>query len=91
MIEKDGLDQILNFVSKRWIELSRDPSNKAMQNLPTDFWMNSVGGRAGKGYWITMLLYTENENDANSLKEVLLRWQAKGKSSNTDLIQIKRK
>lgn len=91
MIEKDGLDQILNFVSKRWIELSRDPGNKAMQNLPTDFWMNSVGGKAGKGHWITMLLYTENENDANSLKEVLLRWQAKGKSSNTDLIQIKRK
>jgi hypothetical protein len=91
MIEKDGLDQILNFVSKRWIELSRDPNNKAMQNLPTDFWMNSVGGKAGKGHWITMLLYTENENDANALKEVLLRWQAKGKSSTTDLIQIKRK
>jgi hypothetical protein len=91
MIEKDGLDQILNFVSKRWIELSRDPNNKAMQNLPTDFWMNSVGGKAGKGFWITMLLYTENENDANSLKEVLLRWQSKGKSSTSDLIQIKRK
>jgi hypothetical protein len=91
MIEKDGLDQILNFVSKRWIELSRDPNNKAMQNLPTDFWMNSVGGKAGNGHWITMLMYTENEADANSLKEVLLRWQAKGKSSGTDLIKIKRK
>jgi hypothetical protein len=91
MIDKGGLDQILHFVSKRWIELSRDPNNKAMQNLPTNFWMNSVGGRAGNGYWVTMLLYTENENDANALKEVLLRWQAKGRSSTSDLIQIKRK
>jgi hypothetical protein len=91
MIDKEGLDQILNFVSKRWIDISRDPDNKAMQSLPTNFWMNSVGGRAGTGHWITMLVYTENENDANSLKEVLLRWQSKGKSSATDLVQIKRK
>jgi hypothetical protein len=91
MIDKDGLDQILHFVSKRWIELSRDPDNKALKNLPTDFWMNSVGGRAGNGHWVTMLLYTENEQDANALKEVLLRWQAKGRSSTQDLIQIKRK
>jgi hypothetical protein len=53
--------------------------------------MNSVGGKAGNGHWITMLMYTENENDANALKEVLLRWQSKGKSSTTDLIQINRK
>lgn len=91
MIDKDGLDQILNFVSKRWIDMSRDPSNKALQNLPTDFWMNSVGGKAGNGRWITMLLYTENEDDANALKEVLLRWQTKAKSSTSDLVQIKRK
>jgi hypothetical protein len=91
MIDKDELDQILSFVSKRWVELSRDPNNKALQSLPANFWMNSVGGRAGHGHWVTMLMYTENESEANSLKEVLLRWQAKGKSSATDLIQIKRK
>jgi hypothetical protein len=91
MIDRDGLNQILSFVSKRWTDLSRDSSNKALQNLPADFWMNSVGGKAGNGHWITMLMYTENENDANALKEVLLRWQSKGKSSTTDLIQINRK
>jgi hypothetical protein len=92
MLDKDGLDQILNFVSKRWIELSRDPKNRALQNLPSDFWMNSVGGKAGeKGHWMTMLLYTENEADAAALKEVLLRWQSKGSTPKTDLIQIKRK
>jgi hypothetical protein len=91
MIDKEGLDQILHFVSKRWIELSRDPNNKALQSLPSDFWMNSVGGKAGNGRWITMLMYTENENDANALKEVLLRWQSKSRSSTPDLIQINRK
>jgi len=69
MIEKQGLDQILHFVSKRWIDLTREPNNKAMKVLPTDFWMNSVGGKAGNGRWVTMLMYTENEEDANSLKE----------------------
>lgn len=91
MIDKNGLDQILHFVSKRWIELSRDPKNRVLENLPSDFWMNSVGGKAGNGHWMTMLLYTENEADANALKEVLLRWQAKGSTPKTDLIQIKRK
>lgn len=91
MIDKEGLDQILHFVSKRWVELSRDPNNKALQNLPSDFWMNSVGGKAGNGHWITMLMYTEDENDANALKEVLLRWQSKSRSPTPDLIQIKRK
>lgn len=91
MIEKDGLDQILHFVSKRWIELSRDPNNEAMKSLPTDFWMNSVGGQAGKGRWITTLMYTENESDANAMKEVLLRWQSKAKTKGPDLIQINRK
>ncbi len=91
MINKDGLDQILHFVSKRWVELSRDPNNKALQSLPSDFWMNSVGGKAGNGHWVTMLLYTENESDANALKEVLLRWQTKGSTPKTDLVQIKRK
>lgn len=91
MIDRDSLNQILSFVSKRWTDLSRDSNNKALQNLPAEFWMNSVGGKAGSGHWITMLMYTENENDANALKEVLLRWQARGKSSTTDLIQINRK
>jgi len=93
MIEKDGLDQILHFVSKRWVDFSQDPNNEAMKSLPTDFWMNSVGGKAGKGRWITMLMYTENENDANAMKEVLLRWQskAKPKTKGPDLIQINRK
>lgn len=91
MIDKDGLDQILHFVSKRWVELSQDPNNKALKNLPSEFWMNSVGGKAGNGHWVTMLLYTENEADANALKEVLLRWQTKGSTPKTDLVQIKRK
>lgn len=91
MIDKNGLQQILHFVSKRWVEISRDPSSDAMKSLPTNFWMNSVGGKAGSGHWMTMLLYTENEGDANALKEVLLRWQAKGRSTPQDLIQIKRK
>ncbi|KKK88781.1 hypothetical protein LCGC14_2739710, partial [marine sediment metagenome] len=84
--------QVLQFVSKRWTDISRDPENKAMNTLPTDFWMNSVGGKAGNGRWLTMLMYTENEEDANSLKEVLLRWQAKGMQKNpaSDLIQLKK-
>ena len=92
MIQKDEMIQILDFVSKRWIEVSKDPDNKAMQTLPSNFWMNSVGGTAGKGRWVTMLMYTENEEDANAFKEVLLRWQAKGmqKPPNSDLIQIKK-
>lgn len=92
MITKEELDQILQFVSKRWIDISRDPENKALKNLPSSFWMNSVGGRAGNGRWITMLMYTENEADANAFKEVLLRWNTKGtqKTPDTDLIQIKK-
>ena len=93
MIDKPELEQILHFVSKRWIDITREPDNKAMKVLPTDFWMNSVGGKAGKGRWVTTLMYTENEEDANALKEVLLRWQAKGlqKKPGSDLIQIGKK
>ena len=47
MITKEELDQVLHFVSKRWIDMSRDPNHKAFQNMPTDFWMNSIGGGAG--------------------------------------------
>lgn len=92
MIDRQGLEQILHFVSKRWIDITREPENKAMKTLPTNFWMNSIGGKAGQGRWVTMLMYTENEEDANSLKEVLLRWQAKGLQDkpSSDLIQIGR-
>ena len=66
--------------------------NKIMQTLPSNFWMNSVGGKAGKGTWVTMLIYTEEEADANAFKEVLLRWLSKGMQNtpNSDLIQIKK-
>ena len=92
MISKEELEQILQFVSKRWTDISRDPENKAMNTLPSNFWMNSVGGKAGKGRWVTMLMYTENEADANAFKEVLLRWQSKGMQNTpaTDLIQLKK-
>ena len=92
MISREELEQILQFVSKRWIDISRDPENKAMKTLPSSFWMNSVGGKAGKGRWVTTLMYTESEEDANAFKEVLLRWQAKGMQStpSSDLIQIKK-
>jgi len=93
MIQKEGLEKILHFVSKRWIDITRDPNNKAMKTLPTKFWMNSVGGKAGEGRWVTMLMYTENEEDANAFKEVLLRWQSKGmqKVPDSALIQIGKK
>ena len=92
MIDRQGLTEILNFVSNRWIEVSKDPENKAMKTLPSNFWMNSVGGKAGQGRWVTMLMYTENAADAEAFKEVLLRWQAKGmqKTPSSDLIQIKK-
>jgi len=73
MIKREEMVQILNFVSKRWTEISQDPTSKAMETLPSNFWMNSVGGKAGKGRWVTMLMYTENENDAEVFKEVLLK------------------
>ena len=92
MISKEEMVQILQFVSKRWIDISRDSENKAMKTLPSNFWMNSVGGKAGNGRWVTMLMYTENEADANALKEVLLRWQTKGMQNTpaSDLIQLKK-
>ena len=92
MITQEEMVQILQFVSKRWTDLSREPENKIMQTLPSHFWMNSVGGKAGKGRWVTMLMYTEEEADANAFKEVLLRWQTKGMQTtpNSDLIQLKK-
>ena len=94
MITKEELDQILHFVSKRWVDMSRDEKNKAFENMPTDFWMNSMGGTAGPGKWVTMLMYTEDAQEAESFKEVLLRWQAKHnapKLGPSDLIQIGKK
>jgi hypothetical protein len=93
MINRQGLEQILHFVSKRWVDITRESDNKAMKSLPTNFWMNSIGGKAGEGRWITTLMYTESEDDANALKEVLLRWQAKGLQNkpSPDLIQIGKK
>ena len=95
MIVKEDLDQILQFVSKRWVDMSRDPNHKAFANLPTDFWMNSMGGSAGDGRWITMLMYTEDLDEAESFKEVLLRWQSKHSTPKHDdslnLIQIGKK
>jgi len=92
MITNEEMEQVLQFVSKRWLDICRDPENKAMKTLPSNFWMNSVGGKAGKGRWLTMLMYTETEEDANSLKEVLLRWQSKGMQNTptSDLLQIKK-
>jgi len=98
MIQKEEMEQILSFVSKRWFEITKDPENKAMQTLPSNFWMNSVGGKAGKGRWVTMLMYTENEADADTFKDVLLKWQARGlqvkgtqENETPDLIQIGKK
>ena len=90
MIEKNELSQILAFVAKRWTDLSRDPENKAVKTLPDTFWMNSIGGPAGKGRWVTTLMYTENEDAANRFKDVLLRWQSMQlQSKSSDLVQIK--
>ncbi|AJM92759.1 MULTISPECIES: hypothetical protein [Nitrosopumilus] len=96
MIQREELEQILSFVSNRWTEVSREKESKIMENLPSDFWMNSVGGKtANGGFWVTTLMYTENEADAAAFKEVLLRWQAKGqdkdKDKGPDLIQIGKK
>lgn len=84
---------MLRFVSKRWNEISNSPDNKVMSTLPSDFWMNSVGGRAGKGHWVTMLMYTENAEDAETFRNVLLRWQSTRSQNQSapDLIQINRK
>ncbi|MEO9276523.1 MAG: hypothetical protein ABI340_01900 [Nitrososphaera sp.] len=93
MITKEELDEILHFVSKRWIDMSRDVNHRAFANMPTDFWMNSIGGTAGTGRWVTTLMYTEDEKEAESFKEVLLRWQARRNTLEkpSDLIQIGKK
>ena len=96
MIQREELEQIMNFVANRWIETTKDQNSKNMADLPNDFWMNSIGGKtAKKGFWVTSLMYTENEADAAAFKEVLMRWQSKGQDKNRDkgpdLIQIGKK
>jgi hypothetical protein len=94
MITKEELDEVLHFVAKRWVDMSRDPNHKAFANMPTDFWMNSMGGGAGEGKWVTALMYTEDPQEAESFKEVLLRWQSRRnatKERSPDLIQIGKK
>ena len=82
MIRRNDLGKVMNFVASRWVAESRDPDSKLMADLPSDFWMNSVGGKtANGGFWVTTLMYTENEADAAAFREVLLRWQSKGSSS----------
>ena len=91
MIQRKDLGRILQFVGHHWNDVSADPQNKAMQGLPDDFWMNSLGGKAGNGYWVTALMYTEDRQLAEAFKEVLLRWQSKGANGTAppdDLIQI---
>ena len=94
MIDRQGMMQILQFVSKHWDTIPHDSTNKAMQALPDSFWMNSIGGKAGKGYWVTTLMYTEDPAFANTFKDVLMKWQSKGMEKNApppDLIQINSK
>ena len=88
MIQKRELDHLLRFVSKRWADIANDPQSSTTKSLPDTFWMNSVGGPAGRGRWVTVLMYTESQEDADAFKEVLLRWQSKGQKSDPDLIQI---
>lgn len=78
MLDQGGAGQIINAVARRWDEIARDPGNKAFASLPGRFWMNAAGGRAGTGKWVTVLMYTENDADAEAFRSVLQRWQARG-------------
>lgn len=94
MIKREEVEQILNFIADRWVKVTKDPDSKALEKLPGDFWMNSIGGRTAKGgYWVTTAMYTENPEDAEAFKQVLLRWQQKGNDTDDspDLIQIGKK
>ena len=94
MIQREELEKILDFIARKWVNEVMDPNSAPLSELPSDFWMNSVGGRTIKnGFWVTTIMYTENEADAAAFKEVLLRWQTKGKGGNKgpDLIQIGKK
>ena len=96
MIQRAELNQILSFVASRWDAAVKEPDNKAMEGLPNDFWMNSIGGKTAKGgFWVNTIMYNENEADADGLKEVLLRWQSKGrkkkKKRTTKQIKLEKK
>lgn len=78
MLDQNGAGQIINAVARRWDEIAKDPDNKAFAPLPGRFWMNAAGGRAGAGKWVTVLMYTENDADAEAFRSVLQRWQARG-------------
>ncbi len=103
MLDQGGAGQIIDAVARRWDEIARDPGNKAFASLPGRFWMNAAGGRAGAGKWVTVLMYTENDADAEAFRAVLQRWQARGSGGGDagpraaapapaapDLIQIRR-
>ncbi len=93
MIKREELGQVLRFVGGHWNKISNDPQSRAMQGLPDSFWMNSLGGKAGNGYWITALMYTEDQQLAGAFKDVLMRWQSEGakRTQQSDLIQIGKK
>lgn len=99
MLDQGGAGQIINAVARRWDEIAQDPANKAFASLPGRFWMNAAGGRAGTGKWVTVLMYTENDADAEAFRAVLQRWQARGSEGAAggpaaggapDLIQIRK-
>ena len=104
MLDREGAGRIIDVVARRWSEIAGDPDNKAFSSLPGQFWMNAAGGRAGGGKWVTVLMYTENDADADAFRAVLQRWQARGAgaggqgrgqeggggSAAPDLIQIRR-
>lgn len=83
----------MQFISRHWTDVAGDPDSRPMQGLPDSFWMNSIGGKAGKGFWVTTLMYTEDESYANTFKDILMKWQSKGmeKTKTPDLIQIGKK
>jgi len=45
MIDREGLEQILHFVSKRWVDITREPDNKAMKSIDIRIgnWYNEFG------------------------------------------------
>ncbi|CAI9831532.1 MAG: hypothetical protein MPI95_01645 [Nitrosopumilus sp.] len=91
MIGSEEMGRILRFVADRWVRVADGREPKPLVGLPGRFWMNSVGGRTAKGgFWVTSLMYTENEADAAAFREVLLRWQSRGaeEKKGPDLIQI---
>ena len=102
MLDQGGAGQIIDAVARRWDDIARDPGNKAFASLPGRFWMNAAGGRAGAGKWVTVLMYTESDADAEAFRAVLQRWQARGSEGTAgpraappapaapDLIQIRR-